>query len=89
MSYATVTMKPKLNPARLYYGDNGRITCGSLRCAGMSAYSGLAMSGHRMKAVGAADRQAYAEAGLTCKCEACGATGLPEPTIPRSKKRGH
>lgn len=40
---------PTLDPRKLYLGDNGRLTCGSLRCAGMTAhYDRRDLSGQRM-----------------------------------------
>lgn len=67
------TPKPKLKDDVLYFGDNGRITCGSLRCAGMTAhFTGRATSGQRVKRVSDADNQMFvAEFGAPACCEIC------------------
>ena len=60
----------------LYYGDNGRITCGDLRCSGMTAfYSKMKrdMSGQKMAKVTPEDVRGFEAVGLKCKCETCGA----------------
>ena len=42
----------RLNPDRLYLGDNGRLFCGTLAHAGMTAFfSGRDVSGQRVHAV--------------------------------------
>ena len=57
-----------LNPRQLYVGDNGRCTCGAMRCAGATAhYSGRDLSGQAMAPLTA--REAIAH-GL--RCEGCG-----------------
>jgi hypothetical protein len=67
------TPKGKLVENVLYFGDNGRITCGSLRCAGMSAfYSGRTISGQRVKRVTRDDNALFvAEFGEPACCEVC------------------
>ncbi len=66
--------KPRLTPEALYFGDNGRITCGALRCAGMTPhYSGRDLSGQKMKRVTERDAAGFRQMGLTAKCETCGA----------------
>lgn len=68
--------KPKLDVARLYIGDNGRIFCGALRCAGMSAhFTGRTIAGQRVRRI----TDAYARAWPTqelgpVRCESCGRT---------------
>lgn len=63
-----------LDPATLYEGDNGRITCGALRCAGSSAhFTGRTIAGQRVRCVGVATARAFrAELGGLPRCENCG-----------------
>jgi hypothetical protein len=65
--------KPKLKPDELYEGDNGRITCGKLHCAGMTAhFSGRTTAGQRVKKMTAADNAEWVrEFGEPMKCETC------------------
>ena len=70
-------MRIPLNPDTIYLGDNGRAFCGSLRCAGATAYySGRDLSGQRVAPLAHPHEvRAAIEAGLTCgglKCEGCG-----------------
>lgn len=59
-----------LNEQILYLGDNGRATCGRLKCAGMTSYfSGRDRSGQPLVPV---DARAATDHGLTC--EGCGMT---------------
>jgi hypothetical protein len=55
MKWSTVdgwTPKSKLKAGRLYLGDNGRCFCGTLRCAGMTAYfTGRDLSGMKVLAL--------------------------------------
>jgi len=68
------TPTPKLSPTTLYHGDNGRIFCGALRCAGVSShYTGRDISGQRVEPVGPEAAAEFASYGLTLKCEGCGA----------------
>ena len=66
--------KPMLDEAAIYFGDNGRRFCGSLRCAGISAhYSARDLSGFRVEKAGAADNAEWLrmfKRPLTC--ETCG-----------------
>lgn len=58
----------KLDPAKLYLGDNGRVFCGALRCAGASAYfSGRDLSGQAVQALTPEAVRAHGFA-----CEGCG-----------------
>lgn len=63
-----------LNEQYLYIGDNGRVFCGALRCAGQSAhFSGHCISGQRAQRVTAADTKEWiALMGSAPKCESCG-----------------
>lgn len=63
-----------LDPAALYEGDNGRITCGALRCAGSSAhFTGRTIAGQRVRRLDAAQARAFrAELGVLPRCESCG-----------------
>lgn len=45
-------MRPCLHPDQLYIGDNGRVFCGTLACAGSTAYyTGHDLSGQRIDKV--------------------------------------
>lgn len=58
-----------LDPTRLYLGDNGRALCGSIECAGATAfYSGRDLSGQKVMSVSPA--LARELGGL--RCEGCG-----------------
>jgi len=63
----------------LWLGDNGRCTCGDLRCAGSTAHASRMrrdLSGGPMERV-TLDVAREAEAhGITLRCEGCGA--LPQ-----------
>lgn len=73
---------PKLNPDRLYLGDNGRAFCGALRCAGMTAHSsGRDLSGQRVYKIRPEDiaehermsrEMAPHREPLPLACESCG-----------------
>ena len=66
------TPKPKLRVDRLYIGDNGRIFCGALRCAGQSAhFTGRTIAGQRVRQMTAADAERFETWGLVLKCEGC------------------
>ena len=59
---------PTLRSDRLYLGDNGRVLCGALRCAGATAhFSGRDLSGQRVVPVTATQATQH---GL--QCEGCG-----------------
>lgn len=59
--------KVALREDTLYLGDNGRATCGKMRCAGSTAYfSGCDLSGQALQAITA--REAI-EHGI--RCERC------------------
>lgn len=74
MRTTTTGPRPALEPTRLYAGDGGRIFCGALRCAGMSAfYAGRTISGLRVQVVTGRDREAWVrELGFAPRCEGCG-----------------
>jgi hypothetical protein len=65
-----------LDEDALYSGDNGRIFCGALACAGMSAhFSGRTISGHRVEKIGLDDIVVWiTEIGRMPECEGCGRT---------------
>jgi hypothetical protein len=65
--------KSALQPDALYFGDNSRITCGELGCAGMSAhFSGRTISGQRVQRVTVADNDYFLrELGCQASCENC------------------
>lgn len=74
IGFAVLGIKPPV--PKLWIGDNGRLTCGALRCAGMTAHaSGMKrdLSGQRMRRVRAADVAEFEAAGFKAKCEGCGA----------------
>ena len=69
------TTRPALTPEALYLGDNGRLTCGALRCAGMTAhFSGRGISGRKVTRFTARDAAEFRAMGLEPRCESCGAT---------------
>ena len=60
--------KRKLKETALYLGDNGRVFCGTLRCAGQSSYfTGRDISGQRVMELSPEDAAGFA-------CETCRAT---------------
>jgi len=62
-----------LDPARLYLGDNGRCFCGSLRCAGSSAFhSGREISGQEVYPLTEMDFVQAKRDGYPLSCETCG-----------------
>lgn len=66
----------RLEEAVLYLGDNGRVTCGRLACAGSSSwYTGRDLSGQPLVRLDA--EQWVAQVGSPPQCETCGA--LPAP----------
>lgn len=71
-------MRTVLDPERLYEGDNGRVTCGALGCAGTSAaYTGRTLAGHPVRALGTADVREWVGAlGRPPCCEGCGRVAL-------------
>ena len=70
----TADPAPALKPSRIYFGDNGRLHCGALRCAGMSAhFTGVALDGALVTPVRQDDVDAWlSEFGERPKCETCG-----------------
>lgn len=76
----------------LYVGDNGRITCGALRCAGATAHgSGMRrdLSGQRLVRVDAHYVDAWRRlTGGEPQCEACGALhGEDAKRLARNKRQ--
>lgn len=73
----TTKIQGKLNPDRLYLGDNGRAFCGALVCAGASSYyTGRDLSGQVVYMMTPEDVQAFArETGKVPRCEGCGKHG--------------
>lgn len=73
---ATMNERVTLDPAALYEGDNGRITCGALRCAGSSAhFTGLTIAGKRVRRIDTEQARAFhAAIGHAPRCESCGRT---------------
>ena len=74
-------MKPILDEDALYMGDNGRIFCGRVTCAGNSAaYAGRTISGHRVRRLSLLDAQAWRDEMISVgcshlaemRCETCG-----------------
>jgi hypothetical protein len=65
---------PRLDPARLYEGDNGHVFCGAPRCAGMSAaYTGRTIAGQTVRALTLEIVRDFArEVGRPPRCEGCG-----------------
>jgi len=63
----------KLNPDRLYIGDNGRLFCGTLAHAGMTPFfSGRDLSGQRVHALRASEiGEIMAVIGRRPPCEGC------------------
>lgn len=69
----------KLNEATIYIGDNGRLFCGALRCAGSTAYaSGHDLSGQALDTIRHGDVAQWVEiVGKPPACETCGKTVSP------------
>lgn len=65
--------KRVLSEAHLYIGDNGRVFCGKVRCAGMSAaYSGYTLGGQRVRPASPETRDEFLrEIGQDMACEQC------------------
>lgn len=68
-----------LDPDTLYWGDNGRVTCGALRCAGSTAHAtGHDLSGQRMEKVKQGEVVDWVRAlGRPPRCETCGKEVTP------------
>lgn len=66
--------KPKLKPDVLYVGDNGRLFCGKLSCAGMSShFTGRDISGQKVVKCTKEDAADWHQAQLGIpECEGCG-----------------
>lgn len=67
-------VKSVLLPRALYYSDNGRIHCGQLKCAGMTAfYNGRTIAGHKVERITKAYVENFVQGlGYAPKCEGCG-----------------
>jgi len=63
----------RLNPDRLYIGDNGRVFCGLVAHAGMTAaYSGRDLSGQRVHRMTVTETGEWmAVTGRRPQCEGC------------------
>lgn len=63
--------------AALYFGDNGRLTCSALHCAGMTAHFSKMrtdLSGGEMQRLTEQDAQGFKNVtGVDPTCESCGA----------------
>jgi len=67
------TPKGVLKAPSLYWLDNGRIACGTLGCAGTTAFfSGRTISGHPVHKVTTVEAAGLAAEGFQAKCETCG-----------------
>jgi len=67
-------MSTALDEGTIYIGDNGRMFCGRLECAGASAhFTGRDISGQFVLRLTDADRQELAKYQLAAACEVCGA----------------
>lgn len=84
MSRRATAPRGALSPDVLYSGDNGRLHCGAVRCAGHTAHAtGRGLGGARVIAI---DPDFVAEwiamVGGPPECETCGrvATGIAGPT---------
>lgn len=64
---------PKLSSSSLYFGENGRVHCGSLRCAGGSAhFSGRSIDGKKVSKITKVDNRYWlSEFGRPASCESC------------------
>jgi hypothetical protein len=70
MQHAT---KPTLDERALYLGDDGRLFCGALSCAGMTAhFTARDLSGQPVELVTAETVAQFASVGLDTACETCG-----------------
>lgn len=71
----TTATRPALNADTLYLGDNGRMFCGELRCAGSSAhFAGRTIAGQDVLPIGADEVAELRSVGCEPRCEACGKT---------------
>lgn len=70
---ARATPTPALDPGLLYVGDNGRLFCGKLRCAGTTAYiTGHDLSGQALDVFDDAYAAEWrADIGAEACCEGC------------------
>ena len=68
-----------LEPNKLYLGDNGRVTCGKIHCAGMTAhFTGRALSGQAVKLIDAKCAEYFrTEIGEYPRCAGCGLVWAP------------
>lgn len=68
--------KPKLDATTLYEGDNGRIFCGALACAGSAAhFTGRTIAGQRVRRIDARYVAAWPVSELgPVRCASCGRT---------------
>lgn len=66
----------KLKATSLYVGDNGRITCGRLRCAGATSFSsGRDLSGQPLELITPPMAKVIEDlTGRPVSCETCGQT---------------
>ena len=71
------SLRSALDEDEFYVGDNGRIFCGRLRCAGMTAHAtGRDLSGQRVERLSDGDIRAWiAATGKAPECEGCGRRG--------------
>ncbi len=67
-------LEPKLSEDVLYFGDNGRIFCGSVRCSGATAhFTGRGISGQKVEKISWPDAGAFqVSTGSWPACELCG-----------------
>ena len=72
-----MTIKPALSATALYLGDNGRLFCGAIHCAGAQAYgSGCDLSGQPVQRIGPKEVAFLEdETGTAAACEGCGLRG--------------
>lgn len=75
----TKTPGTTLVPTTLYEGDNGRIHCGEVRCAGANAaYTGRTIAGQPVRALTIDDVREWVRVLKTHPCcEGCGRSASP------------
>lgn len=93
MRNAVATVTPiragVLNPNMLYFGDNGRCFCGTLRCAGQAAYfGGRGLDGFPVVSLTQVKRVDPTQDILCFACEDCGAKLCPSCGGMMSKEHG-
>lgn len=76
---SNTALRPKLKPDALYIGENGRIHCGKVHCAGLTAHlTGRNLHGGRALLVSPRVAAQLVAEGVRPTCGTCGLTLDPE-----------